>query len=167
MIYRLATIVFGLCTAVAAIPAHAGCVPVIVIPGNAGVPVVINYFDARFATVEGDCGLSRPGHGETTVIGGRYVGPLQGSIRRRGFFPKNGEKLEQGRREIEPPADRVLPTPAENFNRSWSSSSGSEPVPPADLPNTNFPMGAPMGGEGAPLTPPIIVVPQIGPRRQH
>ncbi len=165
MIYRLATIVLGLCTAVAAMPARAGCVPTIVVPGKPGVPVVVNNYDARWATVEGDCGLNRPGHGDTTVIGGRYVGPLQGSARRSsGYYPKDGEKPARGRLEIEPPSDRVLPTPAEDFNRSWSSSSNSRPVPPADLPNPNAPN---LGGEGAPLTPPIIVVPQVGPRHHH
>jgi hypothetical protein len=164
MTYRLAASVFGLFIVAAASATHAGCVPTIVIPGKSGIPVVINNYDARWATVEGDCGLSRPGHGDTTVIGGRYVGPLHGSMRRNGYYPKNGEKPEQGRHEIEPSSDRQLPPPAEDFNRSWSSSSNSGPVPPADLPNPN---GAPMGGDGAPLTPPIIVVPQVGPRRQH
>lgn len=161
MTYRLAAIVFGFFAVATA--AHAGCVPTIVIPGKAGIPVVINNYDARWATVEGECGLNRPGHGDTTVIGGRYVGPLHGSTRRNGYYPKNGEKPEQGRHEIEPSPDRQLPPPAENFNRSWSSSS-SEPVPPADLPNPNGPN---LGGDGTPLTPPIIVVPQGGPRRQH
>ncbi len=163
MVYRLSIVVLGFLSIATASAARASCEIYLVVPGRAGVPVVINNYEASWRVVEGDCGLQRPGHVPPRVIGGRFVGPLQGSIRRSGYFPKNGEKPEQGRREIEPPSDRVLPTPAEGFSRSWSSSSGSEPVPPADLPNTNVPMG----GDGAPLTPPIIVVPQVGPRRQH
>lgn len=163
MTYRFAAIVFGLCFAATAGAAHAGCAPAYVIPGKRGVPVVINNYDARWMVVEGDCGLSRPGHTEQTVIGGRYVGPIRGEVRRSGYYPTSSEKPTQGRHEIEPPADRQLPTPAENFSRSWSSTS-PEPVPPADLPNPN----ASPTGEGALTNPPVIVVPQFGPgRRQH
>jgi hypothetical protein len=163
MTYRFATLVFGLCIAAAAGAARADSAPVLVIPGKSGVPVIINNYDARWAVVEGDWGLSRPGHGEITVIGGRYVGPVRGSMPRSGYYPKNGEPPAKGRYEVEPPDDRQLPPPAENFSRSWSSSS-SEPVPPADLPNPN---AAPTG-EGALTNPPVIVVPQFGPgRRQH
>ena len=160
---RIAAIIFALCFVAAAPAAHAGCVPTIVVPGKSGVPVIVNNYDARWATVEGDCGLNRPGHGDITVIGGRYVGPPQGSGRHSGYYPKNGETPAKGRHEIEPPSDRQLPPPAEDFNRSWSSSSSLEPVPPADLPNLN----GPILGEGALTNPPIIVAPQFGPRRQH
>ena len=47
----------------AAAPARADSGPVIVIPSRPGVPVVINGLDASYAVVEGDWGLSRPGHG--------------------------------------------------------------------------------------------------------
>ena len=160
MAHRIFTILLGFCFVAAATAARAGCGAVIVVPGKSGVPVVINNYDARWAMVEGDCGLNRPGHGETTVIGGRYVGP--GSTRASGYYPKDGQPPAKGRYEVEPPSDRQLPPPADNFSRSWSSSS-SEPVPPADLPNPN----GPPTGEGALTNPPIIVVPQFGPRRQH
>lgn len=42
--------------------------PVIVIPGKAGVPVMINGRDASWAIVEGDWGLYRPGSMPVTVI---------------------------------------------------------------------------------------------------
>lgn len=161
MAHRFFTILLGCILVTAATAARAGCGAVIVVPGMSGVPVVINNYDARWAMVEGDCGLNRPGHGETIIIGGRYVGP--GSTRAGGYYPKNGEAPAKGRYEVEPPSDRQLPPPAEDFKRSWSSSS-SESVPPADLPNPNGPNP---GAEGAPLTPPVIVVPQGGSRRQH
>src|SRR5437667_12274221 len=101
MFDRSIVTVAGLFFDASATAAHAGCAPTIVIPGRADVPVVINNYDARWATVEGDCGLNRPGHGEITVIGGRYVGPLPGSARRSsGFYPMDGEKPARGRHEI-------------------------------------------------------------------
>jgi hypothetical protein len=163
MVYRISIVVLGFLSLAAASAARASCEIYFVVPGKPGVPVIINNYEARWRVVVGDCGLERPGGVPTTVIGGRFVGPLRGEIKPTRYYPTTGQKPVQGRYEIEPPADRVLPTPAEGYSRAWSSSSGSEPVPPADLPNTN----APMGGEGAPLTPPIIVVPQVGPRRQH
>lgn len=42
--------------------------PVIVVPGKAGVPVMINGRDASWAIVEGDWGLYRPGSVPVTVI---------------------------------------------------------------------------------------------------
>ena len=142
----------------AATAAHAGCEVVYVIPGKPGVPVIINNHEARWAVVEGDCGLNRPGHMAQTVIGGRFVGPLRGEIRPSRYYPTTGQKPVQGRDENEPPADRQLPPPAEEFSRSWSSSS-KEPVPPADLPNTNNGLG-----EGIPNMPPMIIAPRIGPK---
>lgn len=141
---------------------------VIVIPGRAEVPVVINYYDARWAVVEGEQGLNRPGHVVPNVIGGRFVGPVRGQPRRGGYFPSTGIKPEQGRLEREPSGP--TPTAAENFSRSWSSGPSQtapapaaapmmapDVVPPADLPNPN-------AGEGA--NPPIIIAPTIVPRRR-
>lgn len=161
MNHRFAIAVLGLLSVAAATAACADSAPVIVVPGKSGVPVVINNYDARWAVVEGDWGLSRPGHVTPTVIGGRFVGPIRGEIRRGGYYPTTGTKPAQGRLESETPADQP-PQPAENYSRSWSTTS-SEPVPPADLPNPN----SGMMGEGNPLVPPVIVVPQIGPRRSH
>ena len=61
--------------AFAAAPARADNGPVIVIPSRPGVPVVINGRDASYAVVEGDWGLSRPGHGTVRVIGGSPLYP--------------------------------------------------------------------------------------------
>jgi hypothetical protein len=162
MVHRVASIILGLCVAAAATAARADSAPALVVPGKQGVPVVINNYDARWAVVEGDWGLNRPGHATTTVIGGRFLGAA-GSIRRSGFYPSTGQAPAQGRLEIEPPADRQLPTPAESYSRSWSSSS-SETVAPADLANPN----ADAGSGAAPFMPPVIVAPQFGPgRRNH
>lgn len=139
---------------------------VIVIPGRADVPVIINYHDARWRVVEGEEGLNRPGHIPPNVIGGRFVGPLRGLPRRGGYFPSTGVKPEVGRLEREPTTPS--PTSAEDFSRSWSSSPSptlpatapeADAVPPADLPNTN-PNAVPGG------VPPIIIAPQINPRRR-
>ena len=138
---------------------------VIVIPGRADVPVIINYHDARWAVVEGEHGLNRPGQVVPNVIGGRFVGPVRGLPRRGSYFPSTGTKPEVGRLEREPSGP--TPTAAESYSRSWGASSAPtapqtgapnitqiEPVPPADLPNPNV--------EGA--NTPIIVAPTVVPR---
>ena len=115
--------------ALAPAPAHAeGEGPVIVIPSRPGIPVIINGRDASYAVVEGDWGLSRPGAGAVTVIGGSPVMPNEVYRRRNSYIPKYGRAPERGRNEIEPPADRALPDPAESFSRSWSTSSDPTPV---------------------------------------
>jgi hypothetical protein len=75
MVRRLA--VAGFVLAVCSVPL-ARAETVIVIPGRADVPVVINYHDARWRVVESEEGLNRPGHIPPNVIGGRFVGPLRG-----------------------------------------------------------------------------------------
>jgi hypothetical protein len=162
VVYRLAIVVLGLFLTAAASAARAE--NVIVIPGRADVPVVINNYDARWRVVEGEEGLNRPGHVVPNVIGGRFVGPIRGEFRRGGYFPTTGAKPEQGRLELEPSGP--APTSAENFSRTWSSAPSptapatmGEPVPPADLPNP-----VPLG-EG--VNPPVIVAPQFGPGRGH
>ena len=162
MVHRLFGILLGLAVVASSAVARADGGTVLVVPGKQGVPVVINNYDARWAVVEGEFGLNRPGHVPPIVIGGRYLGTV-GSIRRGGYYPTTGQTPAQGRHEIEPPADRQLPPPAENFFRSWSITS-SEPVPLADLPNPN----ADAGSGAVPYMPPVIVAPQLGlGRRNH
>jgi hypothetical protein len=156
----------GLVAAVACTAGLARAENVIVVPGRADVPVIINYHDARWRVVEGEEGLNRPGHVQPTVIGGRFVGTLRGLPSRGGYFPSTGIKPEMGRVEQEPTTPS--PTSAESFSRSWSSSPSttlpatappSDAVPPADLPNPYpVPLGIP--GAGAP----IIIAPQITPK---
>lgn len=115
--------------------------PVRVIPGRPGVPVIINGRDASYGVVEGDWGLAKNVHVQPTVYGGwdRYYGPEVGH-----YYPSFGRQPGYGRLEIQPPANRVLPQPAEDYYRSWSAQS----APPAPQIPVN--------------PPPIIVAPQIG-----
>ncbi len=120
-------------------PALAQRVPVIVIPGRADVPVMMNGVDVSWSVVEGDYGLDRPIGMVPTVIYRPYAvvvpGPAHGfaSPRRRqalgpAYFPRNGETPGYGRLEVEPPPDRPLPPPAQSFFQSWSSQSAPGPV---------------------------------------
>src|SRR6201995_4555441 len=99
-------------------PACAGGGFDIIIPGRPGVPVIINGVDASYSVVEGDLGLGKSVHMQPTVYGGRYVDsePNFGH-----YFPSLGHQPGYGRLEIEPPANRVLPKPAESYYRSWSA----------------------------------------------
>ncbi|HWP27184.1 MAG TPA: hypothetical protein VNL39_12645 [Xanthobacteraceae bacterium] len=150
-------VLLGLAVMAGAGAAGADCAPVLVVPSRPDIPVVVNYFDARWAVVEGECGLNRPGHMGPVVIGGRFVGPMRGSVRRAGYFPTTGQKPARGRVEVDTPPSSAT---AEDFSRSWSA--GPARVPPADLPPPN----AAPGEEGAVTNPPIVVVPQFGPRRR-
>jgi len=135
--------------ALATAPARAeGEGPVIVIPSRPGVPVVINGRDASYAVVEGDWGLSRPGAVPVTVIGGSPILPNPVYTRRNSYHPKYGRAPERGRNEVEPPADRALPDPAESFSRSWSTSSDADTVPATITDPATFPQN---------FNPPIVV----------
>jgi hypothetical protein len=117
--------------------------PYIVVPGRAGVPVMWFGRDISWAIIESDWGLERPGHGEVTIIPGGprpLYGPGTG-----GYFPATGRPPRYGRDEVEPPANRPLPPPAESYFRAWGAQSDPTPAtsPPAVEP------------------PPIIVAPEI------
>jgi hypothetical protein len=113
------------------LPAFAGDGFHVVIPGRPGVPVIINGRDASYAVVEGDWGLARSVHVQPTVFGGRYVDP---EPRVGHYFPSAGASPGYGRLEIEPPANRKLPQPAEGYHQSWSAQS----APPAPQPEVPF-----------------------------
>jgi hypothetical protein len=118
---------------------------VIVIPGRPGVPIIINGVDASYRVVEGDWGLQRGVHVQPTVYGGRYVDPLPNVGH---YYPGSSQSPGYGRLEIEPPANRKLPQPAESFHESWSAQS----APPA--------LQAPV-----PMDPPqVILAPRDGGR---
>lgn len=126
----------------ATVTALADTGPIRVIPGRAGVPVMINGRDASYGVVEGDWGLAKNVHVQPTVYGGwdRYDGPEVGH-----YYPSAGRMPGYGRYEIQPSANRVLPQPAESYYRSWSA----ESAPPAK--------------QAVPANPPeIIYAPQIG-----
>jgi hypothetical protein len=124
--------------------ALADSAPVIVIPGRPGVPIIINGVDASYAVVEGDWGLSKNVHVQPTVYGGRYVDspPNVGH-----YYPSAGHLPGYGRLEIEPPANRRLPRPAESFHQSWSAQSIPQPVQPEIPLNPPAVIIAPQGGE--------------------
>jgi hypothetical protein len=139
--------------------------PVIVLPGRHGLPVIINGVDVTGAVIEGDWGLYSPHMVDPRIIaapawapGRIYRGSYMGGYVQGSYFPAFGKEPGYGRHEIEPPANRHLPPPAQSFHRSWSSQ--SEPLPP-DLDPPAQP-------------PPLIVSPQIypglrrddGPRRR-
>ena len=115
----------------------------IVIPGRPGVPIIINGVDASYAVVEGEFGLGKGVHMQPTVYGGRYFDaePDVGH-----YYPSLGHMPGYGRLEVEPPAHRKLPQPAESYNRSWSAQS----APPLAQPEVPL------------YPPPVIVAPQNG-----
>src|SRR5471030_2995804 len=114
-----------------------------VIPGRPGVPVLMNGIDISYAVVEGQFGLGQGVHNEPRVFGGRVV-DLEPNVGH--YYPSAGLTPGYGRLEIEPPANRKLPQPAESYHQSWSSQSTPQPVQP-EVPF---------------YPPPVIVAPQNG-----
>ncbi|HEU0083867.1 MAG TPA: hypothetical protein VFQ87_13465 [Bradyrhizobium sp.] len=102
----------------------------IVVPGRPGVPIIINGVDASWAVVESDWGLGKNVHIQPTVYGGRLVDltPQAGH-----YYPSAGHRPGYGRLEIQPPANRRLPQPAESYHKSWSMQSAPQGVP-GDVP---------------------------------
>jgi hypothetical protein len=115
----------------------------IVIPGRAGVPIIINGVDASWAVVESDWGLAKNVHVQPTVYGGRVVdpGPPVGH-----YYPSAGHLPGYGRLEIQPPANRKLPQPAQSYHKSWSAQSAQQPAQ----------------NEVPYYPPPVIVAPENG-----
>ncbi len=116
--------------------------PVIVLPGRPGVPIIINGIDVSYAVVEGDWGLGKGVHVQPTVYGGRPVAPLNVGH----YYPSAGNTPGYGRLEIQPPANRVLPQPAESYHESWSAQS----TPQEPQPEVPF------------YPPPVVFAPQYG-----
>src|SRR5512147_794534 len=122
----------------------------IVTPGRPGVPVIINGVDASYAVVEGDWGLGKGTHVQPTIYGGRYIDPVP---RVGHYYPSAGRMPGYGRLEIEPPANRKLPQPAEGYHESWSAQSAPLPAQsnvPADPPAIIY---APQDGRRGPPFP--------------
>jgi hypothetical protein len=99
----------------------------LVIPMRPGVPIIVNGVDISYAVVEGDFGLGKSVHRQPTVYGGHvvdtelYVGH---------YYPSLGSQPGYGRMEIEPPANRKLPQPAESYHESWGAQSAMQPAQP-------------------------------------
>jgi hypothetical protein len=140
---RLITVALFLAASVS--PALAQREPEIVIPGKAGVPVMIDGVDASWGVVVGEFGLDRPGLMAPTVI----YRPLMAAVPYDvpGYFPRSGKKPGYGRLEVVPPPGPP-PPPAPTYFRSWSSQSAPGPV--TDYPP--YPM------------PPVVLQPQFGHR---
>ena len=121
-----------------------------VVPGRPGVPIVVNGIDISYAVVEGDWGLARSIHVQPTIYGGRYV-PERQPPEVGHYSPTMGLRPGYGRLEVEPPANRKLPQPAQSYYRSWGAQSA--PLPPQI---------------DVPVNPPaVILAPEIGGDRQH
>jgi hypothetical protein len=128
----LKRVCMGLTVALAGVmPAQGTDAPVIVIPGKAGVPVIVNGYDASYTVVEGDWGLDRPGHMPATIVSGPLVVPDRRTSEH--YFPAFGYRPGYGRREVEPPPNRKLPPPAPTYERFWGAESA--PLPPTIEPS--------------------------------
>lgn len=100
----------------------------LVIPARPGVPIMIDGIDVSYAVVEGDFGLGKGVHRQPTIYGGHYVDsePNVGH-----YYPSLGHQPGYGRMEVEPPANRKLPKPAESYHDSWGAQSMMQPPQPA------------------------------------
>jgi hypothetical protein len=116
-------------------------------PGRPGVPVLLNGVDISYAVVEGEFGLGKGVNNLPTVFGGRII-DLEPNVGH--YYPSMGLRPGYGRVEIEPPADRKPPKPAESFHQSWSVQ--SQPLPAQSTPPVEVPL----------YPPPVIVAPRGG-----
>jgi hypothetical protein len=123
----------------------------LVIPGRPGVPIIINGIDVSYAVLEGDFGLGKGVNNQPTVFGGRYVGWDPPNVGH--YYPSLGLRPGYGRLEIEPPANRRLPQPAESYHQSWSAESA--PQPAQQQPEIPF------------YPPPVIMAPHSDDDRDH
>ncbi|MEW6452664.1 MAG: hypothetical protein AB1490_18570 [Pseudomonadota bacterium] len=136
--------------------------PVIVIPTRRDVPVVLYGRDVSYVVVEGDWGLSRPGHMAPSIVGyappvGNRASPIRGVN-----YPRYGVAPPRGRYEVEPPPDRQLPEPAESYSRSWGTQSPNVVAPrpayqrPLDPIYPTSPNDAPLGPQSQNVVPPLV-----------
>lgn len=132
---NLSVVSAAMCACVMAAAARADHQPVIAIPGNPHVPVIIDGTDASYAVVNGDWGLYAPGRIAPEIYYAPVAIPVPGD---RGYFPATGHRPRYGRQEVITPR-KVLP-PAPDFYREWSAGSGSSPVteyPPYAMPDVS------------------------------
>ena len=126
----------------AAAPALADSDPVIVVPGRAGVPVMLFGIDVTGAVLEGEFGLDKPAMIRAPTVIIRYW-PHVLYRPASAWFPATGHRPRVGRLEVIPKPHRRLPPPAEQFYRDWGVRSD---FGPATVPAPYVP-------------PPVIVVP--------
>ena len=120
----------------------------IVVPGRPGVPVMINGIDASYAVIEGGFGLGKGVNNQPTIYGGRVI-PPEPEVGH--YYPSQGLKPAYGRLEIEPPANRKLPKPAESYHQFWGAQSAPNP-PTLPNPQAEVPI----------YPPPVIMAPPAG-----
>jgi hypothetical protein len=120
--------------------------PVIAVPGNAQVPVMVDGVDASYAVVVGEWGLHAPGRIAPKIIPPAVMAYPAYAPMDPGYYPATGRRPRFGRREADP-IGQATPRPAQSFHREWSAQSGTGPV-------TEYP----------PFDPPSVVV---EPRRRH
>jgi len=125
----------------------------IVVPSRPGVPIIINGIDVSYAVLEGEFGLGKGvNNNQPTIYGGRVAEPEPPVGH---YYPSLGTRPGYGRLEIEPPANRRLPQPAETYHRSWGAQSMQLPAqssPPQDIPL---------------YPPPVIMAPRGDDRMPH
>jgi hypothetical protein len=125
----------------------------IVVPDRPDVPIIINGLDVRYAVMEGGFGLGKGVNNQPTIYGGRLA-PPEPNVGH--YYPTLGLRPATGRLEIEPPANRKLPQPAESYHQSWGAQSMSVPATaPTTQPEVPF------------YPPPVIVAPREGDDRRN
>ena len=120
----------------------------IVVPNRPGVPIVVNGVEVNYSVLEGSFGLGKGVNNQPTIYGGRPV-PPEPEVGH--YYPTLGLKPAYGRLEIEPPANRKLPQPAESYHQSWGAQSApNPPTLPTTQPEVPF------------YPPPVILAPREG-----
>ena len=119
----------------------------IVVPVRPGVPIIINNIDASYTVVESAWGLGKNIQVQPTIYGGVYV-PERQPTDVGHYYPSMGLRPGYGRLEVEPPANRKLPKPAQSYYQSWGASSAS----------SSSQMDVPVN------PPPVILAPEINDR---
>ena len=125
----------------------------IVVPGRPGVPIIINGIDVSYAVLEGGYGLGKGVNNQPTIYGGRPV-PPEPPVGH--YYPTQGLKPAYGRLEIEPPAHRKLPQPAQSYHKSWSAQSAPTPATSPTM-QPDVPI----------YPPPVIMAPRTGGDHPH
>jgi len=102
--------------------------PVIVIPGRAGVPVMMNGVDISYAVVEGDWGLARPSQTDPQVIFRYFPPPPPYGKPPAHYFPSGGPPPKLGRQEVNDARPPSPNNPAPTQFREWGAASRNTPA---------------------------------------
>jgi hypothetical protein len=124
----------------------------IVVPSHPGVPIIVNGIDVSYAVLEGGFGLGKGVNNQPTIYGGRVAEPEPPVGH---YYPSLGTRPGYGRLEIEPPANRRLPQPAETYHQFWGAQ--SMPLPAQSSPPVDVPL----------YPPPVILAPRGDDHARH